>query len=171
MLIQNPNDVKYVLFDFDDTLCIHSNHQAWTNARDHRLDVCILQGGDPYYKSTPNHHMDEFIKRMKKNDVKMGLISHVSSVLQANVKEKWVEEHYNIKLDNFCVSTREQKVEMLKRISDGLHIERSKILIIDDAYLTLTEATDAGFQAATPMEIVNYIENNLQKGCDTNESS
>lgn len=170
MLMQNLNDIKYVLFDFDDTLCIHSNHQAWTNSKDHKLEVCILQGGDPYYKSTPNFHMAEFIRHLRENGIKMGLISHVSSVLQANIKEKWVEEHYNIRLDNFCVSTREQKVEMLKRISDGLHIERSRILIIDDAYLTLTEATDAGFQAATPMEIVNYIENNLRKGCGTNES-
>lgn len=157
MLTQNLKDVKYVLFDFDDTLCIHSNHQAWTNNKEHKFDVCILQGGDPYAKSAPNYHMAEFIRHLKEADIKMGLISHISSVPQAIIKERWVEENYNIKLDNFCVGSREHKVEMLKHIADGLHIRHSQILIIDDAYMTLAEADSEGFQTATPMEIVNLI--------------
>ena len=151
---------KYVLFDFDDTLCIHTSHKPWTTEMSHELEVRMLVGNNPYDTSFANPHMAEFIDMCKRCDIKMGLISHVNSIPEAKAKEKWVEDWYKVKLENFCVGTREQKLEMLKRISDSECIEREDILIIDDAYLTLTEAEDAGFQTATPMEIVNFIQLN-----------
>lgn len=152
------NNVKYALFDFDDTLCIHSNHKPWTCDDDHKQEVYMLRNQYSYPTSHANVHMREFINLCKNNNIKMGLISHVSSVPQSVAKINWCEKQYGVKFENFCVGTREQKVEMLKRISDSTNIDRDKIIIIDDLFLTLTEAEGEGFMTATPMEIVNFIQ-------------
>lgn len=152
------DNIKYVLFDFDDTLCIHSSHKPWTRANDHKQEVYMLKNQYFYPTSRANAHMREFINICKKNSIKMGLISHVNSVPQSIAKINWCEKQYDVKFENFCVGTREQKVEMLKRISDSTNIDKDEIIIIDDSYLTLTEAESEGFMTATPMEIVNFIQ-------------
>ena len=49
---------------------------------------------------------------------------------------------------------------MLKALVESYNCNASNILIIDDNPLVITMAADAGFQSATPIEIVNYCELN-----------
>lgn len=160
------SNIKYVLFDFDDTLCVHSDHKSLSYEAYHAYGVNILNdkcaGEQLYPTSNASIHMHRFIETCQRFNIKIGLISHVGSVPQSIAKIKWAEEWYKTKFENFCVSTREQKVEMLKCISDNTGIERSQILIVDDAFPTLTEAADAGFMTATPMEIVNFIQSIME---------
>ena len=68
------------------------------------------------------------------------------------------KKEYNIELENFCVGYAEGKIEMMNAIHSAYGYDKNEILIVDDLYPTLEKAANEGFQACTPMEIVNYIE-------------
>lgn len=48
---------------------------------------------------------------------------------------------------------------MLIAIEETFAYKKAEILIVDDNWETLVEAANYGFQACTPMEIVNYVNN------------
>lgn len=52
---------------------------------------------------------------------------------------------------------------MLKALANFYNLSPEQILIVDDNYNVLTTAGDNGFENATPIELINYIENNLGK--------
>lgn len=154
----NFEQLKFVLFDFDETLCIHTNHVSWDKEDQLKYESSLILGEYTWKNSRPNNHMLNFMNICKESNIKMGFISHVDSYTQAKEKFKWIRNAYGLELENFCVGKREYKVETLKAISKAYNLPVHSILIVDDLYITLEEAANSGFQAATPMEVVNYIE-------------
>lgn len=148
--------VKVVLYDFDDTLCIHKNHQCF-DANTYNTDI-LLYGPETFKMCKPNSAMKEFMNLCKSKNIRQGLASHVLSVKHADAKNKWVKKEYGIELEDYCVGHAEGKVEMMNAIHSAYGYSKDEILIIDDLYPTLEKAANEGFQACTPMEIVNYIE-------------
>ena len=55
----------------------------------------------------------------------------------------------------------ENKLDMMIALAEAYEIPRKQILIIDDYWLTLERATNAGFMAASPMEVVNFVESDV----------
>lgn len=72
----------------------------------------------------------------------------------------YVKSIYGHYLENWCMCSQEKKTIMLKALAESYNCNASNILIIDDNPLVVTMAADAGFQSATPIEIVNYCELN-----------
>ena len=71
----------------------------------------------------------------------------------------YINEIYDITLANYCVGERKNKIDMLIAIEETFAYKKAEILIVDDNWETLVEAANYGFQACTPMEIVNYVNN------------
>lgn len=158
------DSICMVLFDFDDTLCIHDNHSdGYPSEQQYNIDV-LLHGKDYWQTSKPNKHMLEFMNECKRRSVRMGLMSAAQSYVHMVSKNEWVQREYGIDLENFCVGKPAEKAEMLVVISSAFSLPKESILLVDDCYSTLCEASAAGFQACTPMEIVNFVEGNLRKG-------
>lgn len=149
--------LKIVLFDFDDTLCIH-NHNNW-NCTNIEFETGLLLKTFNWCGSSYNIHLKKFIQLCKSSNIRMGLLGHVSSVTEATAKIKWVKENYEIELENYCVGAREYKVIELESIMIANNLDYKELLIVDDLLKTLLETSEKGFQSATPMEVVNYIEN------------
>lgn len=149
------DNIKYVLFDFDDTLCIHNKHGE---GDDSAYNVAVLSGMNPWKLCNKSEHMQIFINICKAKNIKLGLISSTLSYKHMEAKQKWAEEGYDTTLENFCVGSPEAKIEIMKALAESQHIERHNIMIIDDLYLTLDRAVNNGFKACSPMEIVNFIE-------------
>lgn len=150
--------IKCVLFDFDDTLGIHSNHNLeFYNSPDF---TSLVKSGKYYWDDcSPNIQMKKFIQLCQEKGIKMGLISHVYTVCESFKKIQWVEENYGITLENYCVSSREMKVLELQAVAVTYNLAPSEILIVDDLMITLSEASAKGFQNMLPTEVINYIEN------------
>lgn len=154
------SQISMVLFDFDDTLCIHSIRGSWTNQDTKRyVTNAIKNNASDYDYSIPNTQMRLFIQYCIDHNIEMGLLSHVQTIPEARRKINWVKDAYNVSLTDYSVGSRENKIPMLRCIADAKNIFHSEILLVDDMVLTLDEAADADFQTATPMEIVNFVNN------------
>ena len=154
----NLNNVKIVLYDFDHTLCIHSYHDC-SNDTTHEYNIeVLLHGKDAWSDCKLNMHMKKFIEECNKRGIRQGLISATHSYKHASAKNDWVKTNYGIELENFCVATADDKIEMMNSIADAYKYSRDEILIVDDYWYTLEKAANNYFQACSPMEVVNYIE-------------
>lgn len=151
----NLFEIKFVVFDFDDTLCIHTGHGSGS---ERAYNKSMLIAKNPWKGSMINSHMKEFMQLCEDRDIQMGLISATTSYPHMDRKHGWVFESYGFDLQNFCVGEADSKLDMLIAIHDAYNIERNRILIVDDRYATLNMCEDAGFMTATPMEVVNFIE-------------
>jgi len=156
---KNINKIKCVLFDFDDTLAIHQDHKEYTKEEDEYFNAKIIKGEYNWPRSVISEHMKLFLDYCDSNNMKMFLIS-ASPAMIANEKLKWVENNYGYKLSNLCVNTHEDKVNIAKSVSIAYGINLDEILIVDDYFKVLSDAENIGIEVATPMEIVNFIEQN-----------
>lgn len=148
------DSLKIVVLDFDDTLCIHTNH-AITPDDTYNFDV--IAGNAVFQDGEINEQIHKFMQLIHRKHITIGLMSATKSFKHMQAKHKWVKDNYGMDIENWCVGTKDSKVEMLKTIADVYEIDRHKLLLVDDLYITNTEAANAGFQAATPMEVVNLI--------------
>lgn len=90
-------------------------------------------------------------------NIRIGLISATMSFKHMKGKADWVNETYGYELENCCVGTPEEKIDMMIALSEAYEIPRNQILIVDDYWLTLERVVNAGFMTASPMEVVNFI--------------
>lgn len=149
------NSIEVVAFDFDDTLCIHRNHSYDKSKEAQRLKL----GSAFYYdKSSPNKHMKKFIEYLNMKGVVMCLLSATSNYKSSEIKIDWVKEEYGVEMSNWCVGTTTSKLDCLSYLTELYKSEPDKVLIVDDRYDVLELAEKAGYQAATPMEVVNIVE-------------
>ena len=148
--------IRLVVFDFDDTLCIHQFHGTRSSRE---YEHSMLQGKNYWsgHGAKPNVQMQEFIRMCQADGKEIGLISATESFVHMSMKQKWAEENYHVKFKNFCGGTWEKKIEILEDICEALDYDSREILIVDDMVQTLRLAEDAGFQACTPMAVVNLI--------------
>lgn len=153
----NLDKFKLVLWDFDDTLCFHSWHGSAKDEFDTEYNVGVLLGKDVYSTCQSNMFIKTFMQSVKEKGIRQGLISGTTSYIHMRNKENWVKEHYSISLENYCVCSQDMKLGMLFALAKANNLEHDEILIVDDFWNVLEKACDNGFQACTPMEIVNYV--------------
>lgn len=105
-------NLEMVLFDFDDTLCIHSHR---SDSYEELMEyLSYIHSGETFpkswNKSKPNLQLKKFMDYLAYKNIPMGLISGVRDCKTAERKIKWVKENYGYLLENYCVSSREQKI-------------------------------------------------------------
>ena len=150
--------IKIILWDFDDTLCFHSDHSSPEDVFDTECNVGVLLGQNVYSACSMNNSIKRFIDYAKHENKRQGLISGVDCFIHARNKENWVKEHYDIELENYCVNSQEMKLGMLIAIAEAFDYARDEILLVDDVWDNLERAADNGFQSATPVEVINFVE-------------
>lgn len=150
------NKVKTVLFDFDETLCVHEGHTTDVDNAAHIAN--FLECGMRHYdKRKKNAQMAEFIDLCAERGIEVGVISVCASSIEMEAKCRWATEVYKHPFKNYCVGTAEHKIDMLEALSRVHAVWKSEIAIVDDLIFTVSRAADAGFTAWTPMEVVNYV--------------
>lgn len=152
-------NLEMVLFDFDDTLCIH-NHRS--DAYGEMMEyLSYIHSGETFPKSwnkaKPNLQLKKFMDYLACKNISMGLISGVRDCKTAERKIKWVKENYGYLLENYCVSSQEQKIIELKVLAKVNRLHENQIAIIDDMYSNLEKAESEGFIALSPMQVVNLF--------------
>lgn len=156
------DSLKMVLYDFDDTLCIHNNHTLYESSL-HRHNVSVIRKGvGAWDNASVSSHMKEFMELCESYGIRQGLMSATSPYHSLH-KCEWVEHSYGIELENFCVSSSEDKSSTMCVIADAYDYKHNQMIIIDDYWKVLTSASNEGFQAYSPMQIVNYIESLKEK--------
>lgn len=150
--------IKAVFFDFDYTLAIHENTLRTTDQLSEALsDSTSTFFYDTVRKSKPNALLRDFMNLCKDGNIPMFLCSSKRSVPEAEMALNWVKERYGHELKNACVSSRENKCVLLQAYATNYGLGNADILIVDDNIDTIYDCAQAGFKAASPMEIVNFI--------------
>lgn len=152
-MIKEGHKYKMVLFDFDDTLCVHLHH-----VKDHPGLKNFFCDENPYEDCSSNKQLKDFMGIL---DARLGLISKVENgAVEIEAKMKWAADTYGYEFENFCVTG--SKAEMIEAIINHYGYERSDVLLIDDSYNVLRECDEFhGFDCCTPLEVVNLM-NKLQ---------
>lgn len=150
-------NLKMVLFDFDDTLAVHSQGHRIS---DHLMKYMInVHSGSKelWNTSKPNLQLKKFMDYLACKNISMGLISGVHDCKAAERKIEWVKENYGYSLENYCVSSQEQKMIELSTIAEVNGFHKNQIALVDDYYENLGNAEKMGFTTFSPMEIVNLV--------------
>ena len=152
-------NLEMVLFDFDDTLCIHSHR---SDSYEELMEyLSYIHSGETFPKSwnkaKPNLQLKKFMDYLAYKNIPMGLISGVHDCKAAERKIEWVKENYGYSLENYCVSSQEQKMIELTTIAEVNGLHESQIALVDDYYENLGNAEKMGFTTFSPMEIVNLV--------------
>ncbi|MGN0485110.1 MAG: hypothetical protein ACI4HI_16320 [Lachnospiraceae bacterium] len=147
-------NIKMAVFDFDNTLCIHTDFFWNEEKQDWHLRYMLEHGISA--KGEPNLLMQKFLGKCVDFGIRIGLISATSFYVAMKAKQTWAEQKYGVKFENFCVSTNDEKIHMMELLSEVYHFNPDQILLVDDTADVLCMAADRGFSAATPMEIMNY---------------
>lgn len=152
------DEVKLVLFDFDDTLCIHKKHH-WEDGYAKSYLNAMVSGDYTWWEGCDySKHMAAFMMACASRNIDMGLVSATSFHATSEAKIKWVEEKYGVSLKNYSVGTSKDKVTIVDTLSNVLKLRAREILVIDDRYDVLDDIAAIGCQAASPMEVVNWVE-------------
>lgn len=148
--------VKVVLFDFDDTLCIHFKHEDTEGyLREMVLGNCEWWDVIGCKK---NECMQIFIGKCLDAHLRMGLISATAVSCTAINKINWVKNTYGVEMENFCVGKIKDKASIVKALLDTGEYRPEEVLVVDDTVRVLEDVTRLGCQAANPMEVVNLVE-------------
>ena len=152
-------NLEMVLFDFDDTLCIHSHR---SDSYEELMEYLSCINSDKTFPESwnnakPNLQLKKFMDYLACKNISMGLISGVQDCKTAERKLKWVKENYGYLLENYCVSSQEQKIIELKVLAKVNRLHANQIAIIDDMYSNLEKAESEGFIALSPMQVVNLF--------------
>lgn len=94
-------------------------------------------------------------------NIRQGLISGTTCYIHMKNKENWVKKNYGITLENFCVRSQGMKLGIMIAIAEAFGYKHDEILLVDDLYKNLERASDNGFQSATPVEIINYVNQSI----------
>lgn len=147
--------LELVLFDFDDTLAVHTNHVSRPNEM--YLNAVHDKNHDPWGTAAINKQLAIFMHRCVQEGKRVGLISAAESHLAGVRKVDWVKANYNVICENFCVGEPEFKVQEMRAIATVNDLSPDQVAIIDDYWLVLGSAASEGFVACSPLEIVNFI--------------
>lgn len=151
--------VKYAFLDFDDTLCVWTEHD-----KDHERWFKYMFREDPSYfaerKCYPLPGMDEMLRELNGNGVVCYGLSWMEYSFIAEAKTKWVHSVYGKSAVRYVIGTssREGKIEFLKDFCTLGMVNRKEILLVEGHPITLNEARDEGFQIMSAAEVtVRYV--------------
>lgn len=85
-------------------------------------------------------------------------MSHVSTGLEVKHKLVWVADNYNgTVMKDYCVFLRKAKLNVVNALLMSRKYSVDEILVVDSNIEVVNMLGDAGCQACTPLEIVNYM--------------
>lgn len=157
----NSVDIKLVVCDFDDTLCMHTalNHCIDDDVYRYNFLQCALQGKSPYSDfDRPAPYMDRFLCKFKQKGVPVVTVTIVYTSLDMISKSNWLLGEYTCKFDSVIgVGDAEDKISTLEDLCRFYNIKKEEALLIDDRRDIRKMAISKGFNAMSP-EAVTYNE-------------
>lgn len=152
-------NIKLVLFDFDDTLCIHTQHYEDDAIRE-AYHIDMLKNNSEWWTMRGcqiNKQMEKLLFLCEKENKRVGLISAVDMPRTAGLKIEWVKTHYGYELEDFCACSLKGKVDVIKAITKVYGIKPEEILFIDDLHDNVWNVSALGVNAMSCLEAVNLV--------------
>ena len=143
MKIENINldNIKVVIFDFDDTLAIHKDNDFSIHRRESeekRLGYYLnaYQNPDTFYEDIEpcirSQVLYNFINDLRNKDIKMYCLSGMKFSFHLKAKQNFINKHYGNDIEVISASTQELKLDGVKIIQRLNSCNLEEILFIDD---------------------------------------
>lgn len=149
--------VKFAVFDFDDTLCLHDKMKSKDWDREEYDAKILSRGYDPWENSKPFTALKPAIDYFKEKEVDMYLMSWVASSFHATRKIEWVQEKFGVWMQDACTGSVEDKLRILKALAKHRGTAVEEVLFVDDNVEVLKDAAALGFLVATPAFLAESI--------------
>ena len=137
----NLNNIKVVVFDFDDTLAIHkdkdySKHRRESEEKRLGYYLNAYQNPDIFYEDIEpcikSKVLYDFINNLRNKNIKMYCLSGMKFSFHLKAKQNFINKHYGNDIEVISASTQELKLDGVKIIQKLNNCNFKEILFIDD---------------------------------------
>lgn len=143
MKIENINldNIKIVIFDFDDTLAIHKDKDYSKHRReseDKYLDYYLnaYQKPDVFYEDIEpcikSDALYNFTNNLRSKHIKMYCLTGMKFSFQLKAKQYFINKHYGDDIEVISTASQELKIDGVKIIQKLNNCKLEEILFIDD---------------------------------------
>lgn len=143
MKIENINleNIKVVIFDFDDTLAIHKDKDYCKHRREnedkylsyylnaYKKPKVFYEDIEPCVKSEVLY---KFINNLRNKNIKMYCLSGMKFSFHLKAKQNFINKHYGNDIEVISASSQELKLDGVKIIQRFNSCNLEEILFIDD---------------------------------------
>ena len=137
----NLDNIKVVIFDFDDTLAIHkdkdfSKHRIESEDKYLRYYLNAYKYPDTFYEDIEpcikSEILYKFINNLRNNGIKMYCLSGMKFSFHLRAKQNFINKYYGNDIEIISSASQELKVDGIKIISKLNNCNLDEILFIDD---------------------------------------
>ena len=143
MKVQNINldNIKVVIFDFDDTLAIHKDKDFCKHRRENEnkyLGYYLNAYKEPntFYENIEpcikSEILYDFIVELRNKDIKMYCLSGMKFSFHLKAKQSFIAKHYGDDIEVISCGTQKLKIDGVKIIQKFEKCKLEEILFIDD---------------------------------------
>lgn len=134
-------NIKVVVFDFDDTLAIHTDKEYCKHRRENEdkyLNYYLnaYQYPDHFYedieKCSKSEVLYHFIVDLRNKGIKMYCLSGMKFSFHLKAKQSFIDKHYGNDIEIISTATQELKVDGIKIIKKINDCKLEEILFIDN---------------------------------------
>ena len=166
MEIENINldNIKVVIFDFDDTLAIHKDKDFLAHRRESeekRLGYYLNAYKNPetFYEDIEpcirSEVLYNFINNLRKRNIKMYCLSGMKFSFHLKAKQNFINKHYGNDIEVISASTQELKLDGLKIIQRLNGCNLQEMLFIDDRQDVIELLSKNGIKAILVSDIID----------------
>lgn len=166
MKIENINldNIKVVIFDFDDTLAIHKDKDFLIHRRESeekRLGYYLnaYQNPDTFYEDIEpcikSEVLYNFINDLRNKNIKMYCLSGMKFSFHLKAKQNFINKHYGNDIEVISASTQELKLDGVKIIQRLNNCNLEEILFIDDRNDVVNLLNSNGINSVLVKDIEN----------------
>ena len=157
------NNIKVVIFDFDNTLAIHKDEDYGKRRReseDKYLEYYLeaYKNQDTFYEDIQPcivlEMVHNFIAELKSRGIKIYCMSGMKFSFNLKAKQAFVNKHFGNDIDVLFTASQELKIEGTKIIQKFENCKLDEILFVDDKQEVVDLLNKAGINSM----LVNDIE-------------
>ena len=162
MININLDNIKVVIFDFDDTLAIHRDRDFLKHRReneDKRLGYYLnaYQNSDIFYEEIEPCDKSEvlykLVQELRNKNIKMYCLSGMKFSFHFKAKQNFINKHYGSDIELISVGTQELKLDGIKIIAKANNCSLDEIIVIDDLDETINYLKQNGINVINVNDI------------------
>ena len=156
------NNIKLVIFDFDDTLAIHRNKDYLKHRNeneDKRLGYYLNAYKNPntFYEEIEPCDRSEilynFINELRSKNIKMYCLSGMKFSFHFKAKQNFINKHYGNDIELISAGNQELKLDGIKIISKVNNCNIDEILFVEDLEDTINHLNNNGIKTINVNEL------------------
>lgn len=168
-MINELDNIKVVIFDFDNTLAIHKDKEYLQKRKDNK-EVYInyllnaYLNPDTFYDEIEICYESDILKKLinylKDRNIKMYCVSGMKFSFDLQAKKNFIKKHYNEDIEIITSSSQKLKINAVEIISKINNCNYNKILFIDELIDNVEQYKQIGINALLPNEVEKELQIN-----------